>query len=230
MNAVVPVGREVTPPRNIGVAKLLAQIQRNILDPLERSPWPTGEDLREFHELGLYFSRADPHVRRGPWTKAQALAAMAPPPQDVEACGKTLSDALDTPTDPAMSRQVVGMLLDAFPAGRPANLTAYADSILHDVTQLAFSPAAVIMGCQTIRRTSKFLPAVAEVIEACETARKDLRTRFDSHIRMARKVEHAREIAALPEPEPSAAERESLERRRAARQAAQSPDDDEIPF
>lgn len=78
--------------------------------------------------------------------------------------------ALHSPFDKAKSRMAVGLMLAAFPNGRPHDPEAYLETIAHEIEVTGYGPASVAKGCNTVARSAKFLPAAAEVLEQIEKA------------------------------------------------------------
>ena len=133
--------------------------------------------------------------------KAREWVDCAPPLAQLEARRALLKAAHEGVPDRNASRALIGLLLDSFPAGRPPDFNRYADAILHDVVDLGFSPQILARACQTVRRTSRFLPAVAEVIAACDEAKGELHLKLRVATLHVRKAEGATAALALPEPE-----------------------------
>ncbi len=202
MNEVI-----VRPPqgREIGIAKALSNLQANIIEPVERTPWTMQrEDREQFYQLTEYLPADPSRVHLGNWHAAHRASAIAPSESEIVAYGKALDVANDAEPDRAQARAMVAMLIDTNPGPRPANLTAYADAILHDLTVMGFTPTAVALGCEALRRSpAKFLPSVGEAIEACTDARERLEQKRKHHWWLAARVERARAIASLPQPEPA---------------------------
>ncbi|MBQ0822112.1 hypothetical protein KBI52_18130 [Microvirga sp. HBU67558] len=100
-----------------------------------------------------------------------------------------LAEALDCPFDRNLTRLSVSVMLSAYPAGRPADPEAYFELMLIDLEEAGIQPAAIVAACQHLRRTSKFLPSISEVLEACRTKLDQYRT----HLRAAEKAIETRE-------------------------------------
>lgn len=70
---------------------------------------------------------------------------------------------------PATAKEIavnLGMLLKAFPNSGRDDVRAFGDMLIADVRDEGPSIAAVVRGCAKLRRTAKFLPVIAEVLEA----------------------------------------------------------------
>ncbi len=164
-------------PLSRGIAKSLA-IAESALIPVLKAPWP--DDLYQALatacaplEDGGFRYRA-PEWRADQIDTLRQVIACWPDSETLDAYALPIVEAKTAPPDRAQTTALVGMLLDAFPNGRPANLSAYADSLVHDLLDMRFSPAVVAMACRSIRRGSKFLPSVAEMVEAAESAKEKL--------------------------------------------------------
>lgn len=199
MNEVI-----VRPPQGqeIGIAKALTKLHANVIEPVEQTPWLfKGEDRDEFHRNAESLPGDLSRVNIDIWHRAKHVSAIAPSDREIAAYGNALDVANDAEPDRGQTRAIVAMLLDVYPSGRPANLTAYADAILHDLIVMRFTPTAVALGCEALRRTLKFLPSVGEVIEACSNAKERLAQKRKHHDYLAGKVARVRVIASLPQPE-----------------------------
>lgn len=70
---------------------------------------------------------------------------------------------------PATTREIavtLGRLLKAFPNAGKADVETFGELLVGDVIDVRPSIAAVVQGCTKLRRTCKFLPNIAEVLEA----------------------------------------------------------------
>lgn len=129
-------------------------------------------------------ARSDAPDRLGPesaeqWAKeTKAILARLPRADQLIERTQAINAALEAPPNRRGTHALVAMLCDAYPTGRPANPTAYIETMVHDLVSMGFSPVVVALACQTIRRASKWLPSVAEVVEAATKAREQIaRTR-----------------------------------------------------
>jgi hypothetical protein len=65
----------------------------------------------------------------------------------------------------------LAQLIDAYPSNRMPNMQVYIGSAMSDLREFKFSTATIIAALQTLRWESKFLPSIAEILEACRTQR-----------------------------------------------------------
>lgn len=137
-------------------------------------------------------------LSRQRWEKAREILSAAPPADELSQHLQCLEAATEGGADERATRGMIGMLLDAYPHGRPTQ--AFADTLLHDLVSMGFSPEVVARACQTVRRTCKFAPSVAEVVEACRAHQKEIGVRLAMVRRAARLLEQAAEIAERPAP------------------------------
>lgn len=159
----------------------------------------TQEDFR-----ALVFATGDVYAAepRGKWGPEEAALLTRLPSSRSEAeRAASIEQAMEAAPDRRAIVGLIAMLLDGYPSGRPPNLEAYADTIVHDLCSIGFSAAVVAMGCRILRRRSRFLPAVAEVIEAATEARDQFRSAATSASMIARRIavlEKRRETEAAP--------------------------------
>jgi hypothetical protein len=161
-------------PLSRGIAKSLATAESALI-PVLKAPWP--DDLyRALATVCAPLEDGGFRYRAPEWQADQIdtlrqVIACGPDKETLDAYALPILEAKSAPPDRAQTTAMIGMMLDAFPNGRPANFAAYADSLVHDLLDLKFSPAAVAIACRSIRRTSKFMPSVAEMVEAAEAAK-----------------------------------------------------------
>lgn len=68
-------------------------------------------------------------------------------------------------------RQQVAQLIGAFPNANPTDPETYIAALVFDLLDSQIPDAILILACQEIRRTARFLPTIAEVIEAANRHR-----------------------------------------------------------
>jgi hypothetical protein len=66
---------------------------------------------------------------------------------------------------------LVATLIDAYPTQKIANPAVYLHALVEDLTEERFSEPAVAAACRQLRRTTRFAPAISEVLEACRAKR-----------------------------------------------------------
>jgi hypothetical protein len=146
-------------------------------------PFDTPLFAPEIYREVIEWSRA---VRQD--TSAEAGAArilkVAPHLADLDTQLAAVSDAIAGEPDATASRAMIGILVDCFPNSRPPNIEAYCSALLFDALNIGYSPFELARACRTIRRKSKFAPAISELLEACAEAREHLRARQASLERM----------------------------------------------
>lgn len=79
------------------------------------------------------------------------------------------SEAIAAAERSATTREIavaLGRLLKAFPNAGKADVETFGELLVGDVIDARPSIAAVVQGCTKLRRTCKFLPVIAEVLEA----------------------------------------------------------------
>jgi len=111
-------------------------------------------------------------------------APALPTSADARALYEALSKALAQQPDSRTTLVLLGLMVDAFPSARIPQPQTYLEALTADVIDGGYSPAAVAMACREIRRTKTFVPSIAEVLQACEEARKQLVSRRSIAARM----------------------------------------------
>ncbi len=155
-----------------------------------------GEDYSAlaFAVQGVYPGAVAEH---GPWVKVnsatRSLLTRLPTAQSETERAEALRADIEAGPDRRASLALVSQLLDAFPNGRPANLPVYAASITHDLCAIGLSPVLVARTCQRVRRTARFLPTVAEMIDAGEAVRKEYRDALERADVCGRRIEALRQ-------------------------------------
>jgi hypothetical protein len=118
----------------------------------------------------------------------------------LESYALAIAERATGPHHKRFNMAAIGLLVDAFPNGRPRD--GYLDALLYDLTSSRFSPYVVAEAFQKLRRTSRFLPTIAEVLQACEAVREDWIKRQKDAEGAVRVVRKAREVAARPKEGP----------------------------
>ncbi len=186
-------------PKEGGGASL-AKIEAAYIAPIGSVPGASVyKDLRRLLD--------DDGTARERWRALSRALEIAPSTGELETFIAAGGHALDAAPDSNKSRMMIGLLLAAYPNGRPSDFNTYADTLLHDVLSMGFSPHVIAHACQSIRREVKFLPSVAEVVAACTKARGEIASAHRLATILRERLIAAREAVALPEPEPVAWDR-----------------------
>jgi hypothetical protein len=89
--------------------------------------------------------------------------------ESLQAAVSAASEAIAAAERPATTREIavtLGRLLKAFPNAGKADVETFGELLVGDVIDARPSIAAVVQGCTKLRRTAKFLPVIAEVLDA----------------------------------------------------------------
>lgn len=112
-------------------------------------------------------------AERLPSDQAAALeASRLPSLADLERLEQQVTDALDAPPEPRATKILVGLMIDAFASSRIGQAETFIEALVHDVVDEGHSPMVVASACQRLRREQKFLPTIAEVLDACDAAKR----------------------------------------------------------
>jgi hypothetical protein len=94
-----------------------------------------------------------------------------PTEHELLALSALAENALAVPPDAKANRVFVGILLDVYPAGA-GDVDAFKKIVSNDLVDEGFPPIVVAEALQTLRRTSKFRPALSEIVDACHEGRR----------------------------------------------------------
>lgn len=114
------------------------------------------------------------------------------------------------PTRRYIAKQVA-VLLGSIPNGAPADPEVYTAMLIEEVLALEVCKHAIESGMRRVRRTTKFLPAISEVLEILKEENKLWHRRFDIHS-FDDRLENLREAIADAE---SAIENEAQRKKKA---------------
>lgn len=70
---------------------------------------------------------------------------------------------------PAIVTREVANLIAAYPNAAPTSPEIFISTLVYDLLDLQFPDAIVVEACRTIRRTSKFVPSIAEVVKEAQS-------------------------------------------------------------
>ncbi len=198
MNQLVATGRkmpgvaECGQTRSLVIGEGLANAEATlIVNAKAEQPWT--DEI--FGELWRLTNPRDLGGRGGDERCRRALA-LAPDTGALDAYIRRLEGVAMATPDQRATRYLIGLLVSAFPHGRPADQDVYCESLLHDAMNLGFPPQVVAGACRALRRTLRFLPAVAEFVEACEAQRREIRVALDYAQRLKERLARAAEIVA----------------------------------
>jgi len=129
----------------------------------------------------------------------RARRALEAAPADYQVKGYIAAlEATLTAPDPRSTVVMIGMLVDAFPNSKASG--AYIDAATHDVVSSGFSPFELATACRDIRRSCKFLPSIAELLDACAKVRKSNQSGLYLAQRLERALDRLRIAAEEPQP------------------------------
>jgi hypothetical protein len=110
-----------------------------------------------------------------------------------------------SPATAAETKTELALLVGAFPNSGKNDLRVYGRMLVVDVSAQRPSVAALALACRRLRRTARFVPTIAEVLEAIATAEVDVLLRARTLERFGPWLERARGFL------PRMQERERLE-------------------
>lgn len=143
-------------------------------------------------------------ARPGPYTPMEACRHAALRQRESllsrDACQEmagSLQQGLRTPPTREVATMVVGQLLAAYPTSKIANPEAFFDTLVFDLLDEGFPDIVMAAACQQLRRSSKFMPAIAEVIEACRSKKETYTAICRAHMRYQAKLDEIHEVLHL---------------------------------
>lgn len=86
--------------------------------------------------------------------------------ETIQAIRVELVSALATTTEPRHARAAAAKLVASYPNGKPLDFKVYLQGLADELSR--YAPDVVAAAVIQVRRTVKFLPSIAEVVEACE--------------------------------------------------------------
>lgn len=88
-----------------------------------------------------------------------------PEPEELEQLVEAVQAALTTCSERAV-RRYVAQLIGSFPNANPTDPETYIAALVFDLLDCQIPDAVLLLTCQEIRRTSRFVPTISEVIGA----------------------------------------------------------------
>jgi hypothetical protein len=173
-----------TPSRAAKVRDGLTRSEARFLAPMQSS-W----SREAFSALIRLVDYGTPSLR-----SAREALALDLSPELLRASQAELALALAGPADRGACMVLIGLMVAAYPSGRPADLDAYLETLVHDALAMGFTPYVVASACQTLRRTCRFLPSCAEFVEACGKAKDNIERSKRSTEFVLEKLDRARAV------------------------------------
>lgn len=106
------------------------------------------------------------HARRVSLSEEAEILSRVPPAAMFEKLARDLREVMAEPAHDQRNRILIGLMVDAFPNGRPERLGTYQDALAFDLLDTGAPPTVVAQALRQVRRGRVFLPAISEVLEA----------------------------------------------------------------
>lgn len=132
---------------------------------------------------------------------AECWLDAAPSLDELRSRWEALTQALATPASRDLARVTLGLLLSAYPNTGREPKEEYFATLLHDIIDEGIGPHVLAEACRNLRRSTRFLPTVGEVLQACENARYRLRggiEEIERQIRMSEAAHHVLSVHSRP--------------------------------
>lgn len=141
-------------------------------------PVPTGVPRRPFDDLALRSAELVGSLHRHAWNPRLTLGEAIPAAELLLSACASQSSALRHALEPMpredLKRATID-LLTAWPNASRGDLAGYGAQLVRDVLERQPCRYAVREGFRKLRHTSRFLPAIAEVIDALDEAQSRIR-------------------------------------------------------
>lgn len=179
-----------------------AQVTRALANSRDKLEAPF-RALPEVNRFALLFG-SQPALRPGSLAalqQAERFLAESPSYDEAAATREMLALAFNTPPDRDTARVTLGLLLSAYPNAGKEPREEYFATLLHDVVDEGVGPHVLAEACRKLRRETKFLPTIGEVIAACESAKSRLSNgvkTLDRQIELIEAADYIVSVHALP--------------------------------
>ena len=141
---------------------ILAQIEAKHADFMEKlHRLVYGEPATQFT------SRSPIWVLEDALAKNRALLADLPSEEELSGLLELIKPAL-TISSAAIVKREIAQLIGSFPNAAPADPETYIAALIYDILDTRTPDAIIVTACRELRRTSKFVPAIAEVLATAE--------------------------------------------------------------
>ncbi|WFS06252.1 hypothetical protein [Methylobacterium sp. 391_Methyba4] len=103
---------------------------------------------------------------RALWQRGHLLSTSA-----AEKAATAVRAAFSGPPHPDVISMLVAQLMDCFQTDKLSNPRVFFETLVFDLGDMGFANATIAAACSELRRTSKFRPSIAEVVERCREKR-----------------------------------------------------------
>lgn len=97
-------------------------------------------------------------------------------------------DAFRGPQHPPVVLLLLAQLLDCYSGDKVGNPKTYLEALAFDVSEAGYANATVAAACLDLRRTSKFRPSIAEVLDRCRAKHQYAQAVADGHWRYVERL------------------------------------------
>jgi hypothetical protein len=166
--------------------------------------------------LGRARGYVDTYHLKAALTEAHTLLSQ----NDFEAIGDDLR-ARSRPATRAEAAQYLSLLIGSFPSARIPNPEVFGKLLVEEVLAGTPSIGAVIEGTSRVRRKSKFMPSIAEILKAIEWADTELSMHLGVLEQLPVRIDEGRQLLARREEEERRSRAREEERQRREEEARQ---------
>jgi hypothetical protein len=160
----------------------------------------------------------EPHTLEQADRQIAALLDLEPCEQTINEVTRRLVDGLQ-PAATEQTRQEIALLVGAFPSGNVPDPAVYSPIMLREVIAIRPSVLALAAACNKLRRTCRWQPPIADVLQAIREEEALWRYRLrcvsevsHEHAQALEKLEKARAWLARPDEQKKAERQERLDR------------------
>lgn len=172
----IPIRPSVTlsPARILEMSAERYEVVFRDREDVERSLWYQRLKAVRREDRQFATSARNAEIRTREVERAEAILAQCPQEDQLALRAGTYRDVIRAEANPDIIRQLLGLFLDAFPNARPPSASTFFETLAHDIRDVGFTEAVVAETCRDLRRRSKFVPTVAEFLEACRQTQQGL--------------------------------------------------------
>jgi hypothetical protein len=173
VTALVPASPSpaALPARADHSATVLSKSEANLEAPVA--------ELADYRRrLGRYFGHDTKDPITDKWAAARFLE-IAPPRALLQELWNKAAPLFSQEPRPEVNAILLGLMLDSFPNRGKETRETYFATLDHEVARDGFSPSVVAVATRNLRRSSRFVPTVSEVLEACEAVQTEIVVTFN---------------------------------------------------
>ncbi len=177
---------KVVPLRSTAPAKHLPASGARAKAPAKRPPPISarvadveayGSEIRDYCNLLINKTAAGSEARKDAIEDFRLFSET----EEYQAAEELVADLMGRPATRAEVGEQIAKLIGAYPNARPADPEIFGRLLVDDVLDARPSAFELVTACRDLRRTSRFIPSIAEVLEAIKEAKKKAQAILRAH-------------------------------------------------